>query len=108
MISGLGRKPCGRFQLSRATLYRLFEPDGGLSRYIQDQRLHRAVMRLISSDFRNARMIDFAVDFHFSSDTTFVRAFHRQFGLPPGEVRHLANRMASPGGRLMALAFVKK
>src|SRR5262249_27356971 len=39
---------CRRFQISRATLYRLFEPDGGLWRYIQDQRLHRAFQKLAS------------------------------------------------------------
>ena len=98
---------CGHFRLSRATLYRLFEPDGGLSRYIQDQRLNRAFRRLLSPAFRKARMIDFAVDFHFSSDATFVRAFRRQFGLTPGEVRHLANRMASPDAALWPWQLLK-
>jgi AraC-like DNA-binding protein len=81
---------CGRFQLSRATIYRLFEPEGGLWRYIQDQRLGRAFWRLASPTSEQTRMIDIAVDFHFSSDTTFVRAFRRRFGVTPGEVKHLA------------------
>ena len=34
-------------------------------------------------------MIDLAIDFRFSSDTTFVRAFRRRFGVTPGEVKQL-------------------
>jgi AraC-like DNA-binding protein len=83
-------KLCRRFQISRATLYRLFESDGGLWRYVQEQRLNRAFMRLISPASRRDRLIDLAMDCHFSSDATFVRAFRRQFGLTPGEVRRLA------------------
>jgi AraC-like DNA-binding protein len=89
---------CRRFQLSRATLYRLFETEGGLSRYIQDQKLNLAFKRLISPAFRETRIIDFAADFNFASDTTFVRAFRRQFGLTPGEIRHLASSRAGTAG----------
>lgn len=81
---------CRRFRLSRATLYRLFEPEGGFARYIQERRLHRAFMRLISPVGWPSRMIDLAVDHHFSSDNTFIRAFRRHFGLTPGEARELA------------------
>jgi AraC-like DNA-binding protein len=81
---------CRRFGLSRATLYRLFEPEGGFTRYVQERRLHRAFMRLISPTDRPARMIDLAVDHHFSSDNTFIRAFRRHYGLTPGEARELA------------------
>jgi AraC-like DNA-binding protein len=81
---------CRQFRLSRATLFRLFEPEGGLWSYIQDQRLNRAFSLLVSPASGSARMVDLAVDFKFSSDTTFVRAFRRHFGLTPGEVRRLA------------------
>ena len=87
---------CRRFKLSRATLYRLFESEGGLWRYIQDQRLNRAFARLASPAAVPARMIDLAVDFHFASDTTFVRAFRRRFGITPGEVRYLSALNAEP------------
>ncbi len=40
-------------------------------------------------------------------DATFVRAFRRQFGLTPGEVRHLANRMASPDAGLWPWQLLK-
>lgn len=79
-----------RFGLSRASLYRLFGPDGGLARYVQDQRLNRALRLLISPSARSLRLIDLAVDFQFSGDSTFVRAFRKQFGLTPGEIRDLS------------------
>ncbi|HEY8336621.1 MAG TPA: helix-turn-helix domain-containing protein [Tardiphaga sp.] len=76
-----------RFHLSRASLYRLFGPDGGLARYVQDQRLNRALRLLIAPGTRGNRLIDLAVDLQFSGDSTFVRAFRRQFGMTPGEIR---------------------
>lgn len=79
-----------RFQLSRASLYRLFGADGGLARYVQDQRLNRALRLLISPGTRSKRLIELAVDLQFSGDSTFVRAFRRQFGVTPGEVRELS------------------
>ncbi len=79
-----------RFNISRASLYRLFGPDGGLARYVQDQRLNRALRMLISPSARSQRLIDLAVEFQFSGDSTFVRAFRKQFGLTPGEIRELS------------------
>ncbi|MGO4712208.1 helix-turn-helix domain-containing protein [Bradyrhizobium sp. 2TAF24] len=81
---------CQRFEISRATLYRLFEADGGLAHYIQEQRLNRALMLLIAPAAQGRRLIDLAVDLQFSSDSTFVRAFRQKFGLTPGEVRKRA------------------
>ena len=81
---------CQRFQISRASLYRLFEADGGLARYVQEQRLNRALSLLISPLGRGKRLIDLAVQLQFSSDSTFVRAFRRQFGRTPGEIREMA------------------
>jgi AraC-like DNA-binding protein len=89
---------CRRFRLSRATLYRLFESEGGLAHYIQERRLHRAFMQLISPAGRRMRIIDLAVDSHFSSDNTFIRAFRRRFGLTPGEARDLAAGRAPAAG----------
>ncbi len=79
-----------RFQLSRASLYRLFEADGGLARYVQDRRLNRALRLLVAPGARSKRLIELAVDLQFSGDSTFVRAFRRQFGVTPGEIRELS------------------
>ncbi|KJC47125.1 AraC family transcriptional regulator [Bradyrhizobium sp. LTSP885] len=81
---------CRRFEISRASLYRLFEADGGLARYIQEQRLNRALRLLVSPRSRSNRLIDLALDLQFSSDSSFVRAFRRHFGITPGEVRELS------------------
>jgi AraC-like DNA-binding protein len=82
---------CERFQISRASLYRLFEADGGFTYYVQEQRLNRALMLLIAPAARRKRLIDLAVELQFSSDSTFVRAFRQKFGLTPGEIRKLAD-----------------
>ncbi len=80
---------CRQFQISRASLYRLFEADGGLAHYISEQRLNHALQLLISSGAQDKRLIDLAVELRFSSDSTFIRAFRRKFGLTPGELRDL-------------------
>lgn len=81
---------CRRFQIPRASLYRLFEADGGLARYVREQRLNRALILLIAPTAQGRRLIDIALDLRFSSDSTFVRAFRRKFGLTPGEIRELS------------------
>jgi AraC-like DNA-binding protein len=85
---------CRRFRLSRATLYRLFEPDGGLWHHLQEQRLTRA-FRLLASSSVETKIMDLAVAFRFSSDSTFARAFRRRFGVAPGEIRQLARSGAA-------------
>jgi len=78
------------FGWSRATLYRLFEPDGGLMKYIQRRRLQRAYAALVSPAHAHRRILDIALDCHFASDATFNRAFRRTYGVPPGELRDLS------------------
>jgi AraC-like DNA-binding protein len=81
------------FGTSRASLYRLFETEGGLCHYIQQRRLLRAFSLLLSVEHAPRRILDLALDFRFASDATFNRAFRLRFGLPPGEVRNLARVM---------------
>lgn len=86
---------CRRFGLSRATLYRLFKPEGGLGRYILQRRLRRSLGQLASPQHHHWSIIDFALDNRFGNDASFIRAFRRQFGVTPGEVRVQAEA-ASP------------
>jgi AraC-like DNA-binding protein len=81
---------CARSGWSRATVYRLFEAEGGLARYIRQRQLHRAFRELMRGLRPGRRILDLALDCQFASEATFCRAFRRMFGIPPGEVRELA------------------
>ncbi len=97
---------CRHFQISRATLYRLFEADGGLAHYVREQRLNLAFRRLISPAEQDNRLIDLAIGMHFSSDSTFIRAFRRKFGLTPGQLRELADDWLNETGAVPAIDTV--
>lgn len=97
---------CRQFRLSRASLYRLFEADGGLTRYVQERRLARALRLLVAPGERHERLIDLAVDLRFSSDSTFVRAFRRQFGVTPGEIREISRAWHRDAGTMAGPADV--
>ena len=88
---------CRQFGLSRATLSRLFESEGGLGHHIQQRRLHRGFVMLCSPAYRHWRIIDIALECNFSSDATFIRAFRQMFGVTPGEVRAGLNLDAKAG-----------
>lgn len=81
---------CRRFGVSRASLYRMFEPHGGLMHYVQDRRMKRAFAMLVAPEHRHRRLIDIAGDCQFASDATFARAFRRHYGHAPGEIRAAA------------------
>jgi len=97
---------CRHFHISRATLYRLLEAEGGLAHYVQEQRLNLAFQRLISPSAQDVRLIELAVDIRFSSDSTFIRAFRRKFGLTPGELRELADTWLRETGAVPAVDTV--
>jgi AraC-like DNA-binding protein/mannose-6-phosphate isomerase-like protein (cupin superfamily) len=97
---------CRHFQISRATLYRLFEADDGLAHYVREQRLNLAFRQLLSPAAQDTRLIDLAVGMRFSSDSTFIRAFRRKFGLTPGELRELADTWLRETGAVPAIDTV--
>lgn len=75
---------CDLFNMSRATLYRMFEEDGGVRRRIQDRRLFSAMWDLATDGVRRGRLSQVAEKWGFSSDANFNRAVKKVFGLPPG------------------------
>lgn len=73
-----------QFGLSRATLYRLFDADGGVASYIRERRLLRA-MKLLGASGGRPRISSVAYATGFSDEKTFSRAFRRRFGFLPRE-----------------------
>lgn len=72
--------------LSRSRLYRLFEPSGGVASYIRHRRLLDAHAAL--ADFSNPRrIVEIGEQYGFSGPAEFSRAFKREFGYTPTEVR---------------------
>lgn len=79
--------------VSRTRLYRLFEPVGGVNRYIQHRRLLDAHSALANPN-EQRRILEIAEQRCFDS-ADFSRAFKREFGYSPSEVRK-GMRIGSP------------
>ena len=75
--------------MSRSNLYRLFEDTGGVARYIRRERLLEA--RAVLTDPASTQSISsIADDLCFADASSFSRAFKREFGHSPGELRSAA------------------
>lgn len=72
--------------LSRSKLYRLFEMSDGVMHYIQRRRLAAAHAALASSS-DTRRILEIAESYCFGDAAQFSRAFRREFGYTPSEVR---------------------
>ena len=79
------------FGLSRRKAYRLFEPVGGFTTYVNRRRLQRALQSLRSVDWRHVPISEIGMAHGFSNPENFSRAFRREYGLSPREVRQLAD-----------------
>ncbi|RAR65936.1 AraC family transcriptional regulator [Paraburkholderia unamae] len=78
------------FGMSRATLYRLFEPEGGFATYVRERRLRRCREWLADPARRALPIADIAAAHGFADAANFTRAFRRSIGLSPRAVRMLA------------------
>jgi AraC-like DNA-binding protein len=91
---------CRTLRISRATLYRLFEPDGGVAQFIRQQRLLRAHMELASASTK-LTLERLADNLGFNGASQFSRSFRTQFGYSPSEVGRLGLRGTSaPASRV--------
>ncbi|MCO6187926.1 helix-turn-helix domain-containing protein [Rhizobium sp. L1K21] len=72
--------------LSRSSLYRLFEPAGGVAKIIRESRM-RAAARAIAEGDIHVRIGDVADRYCFSSDAQFSASFKTYFGCTPSEFR---------------------
>ena len=79
---------CQHFGFSRARLYRLFAPVGGVAGYIREARLRRCYDELAQRGVpgRPRRVIDVAMRWGFGSQSHFSRLFRQTFGVCPGDV----------------------
>jgi len=79
------------FGLSRASLYRLFEPVGGVACYIRTRRLVRARNELTAPGLQDRRIGPIAYGAGFQSIPAFNRAFREAFGETPRNARKPEN-----------------
>lgn len=78
-----------RLRIGRSTLYRLFEPHGGVAGYIRQRRLARAA-DMLSRPGHRERIAVIARRCGFPDQASFSRAFRTAFGCPPSEFYLLA------------------
>jgi AraC-like DNA-binding protein len=78
---------CRTFSLSRASLYRIFVPFGGVAAYVRNQRLSHAFTSLMTPVNNHRRIGEIAFDWGFRGEAHFSRAFREAFGLTPSEAR---------------------
>jgi AraC-like DNA-binding protein len=98
VASDLGVERLARtFGLSRASLYRLFEPVGGVASYVRTRRLGRARQELLAAGLDNRRIGPIAYQSGFRSVAAFNRAFRELYGEAPRDARK--NRFKPPASR---------
>ena len=89
------------FGLSRASLYRLFEPVGGVASTIRSARLNRAYQDIVATESANRRIAPVAYRLGFKNLNAFNRLFKETYGVSPGAARDRALRGLAdlrPGG----------
>jgi len=79
---------CTTFHMSRATLYRIFNPhrSGGVASLIKQRRLARLHTMLVRG-YDHRSLADIAFDYGFQTGAHFSREFRRAYGYPPSELR---------------------
>jgi AraC-like DNA-binding protein len=80
--------------LSRRTIYRLFQHEGGLGAYIRHVRLRAAADELVAWPGVPVQDIAYAHGFRSASD--FTRAFRRAYGFAPQDIRQYHDGVRVP------------
>ena len=76
---------CEGFGVSRTTLYRIFEQEGGIAHHIR-RRLEGALMELSQNPPRRGLIGEVALRWAFPDIAEFSRQFRAQFGFRAGAV----------------------
>ena len=84
-----------QLRISRSALYRAFESVGGVAGYILRKRLRAAHAELVAFNDRQVQEIAYRNGFKLASD--FTRAFRREFGVSPREMRERVRRRSTAG-----------
>ena len=77
---------CRQFPASCATIYREFARDGGLMRFITNQRLWKAHGELTVAPGDRGSVAEIAERYAFSDAGSFTRAFRNKFGHAPSDL----------------------
>lgn len=88
---------CGAFGLSRPTLYRLFQGEGGVQAYIQRRRVMACFRALSSPHQLHRRIYEVALDFTLDNPSHMAVLFRQHFGMSPREVREAARHRLALG-----------
>jgi AraC-like DNA-binding protein len=83
---------CRKLGVSRAKLYRAFEPMGGVSSYVHQRRLARASQLITDPAHAHERVGAIAARCGFGNVSVFSRAFRQAYGMPPTEMRDALER----------------
>ncbi|MCQ4159582.1 helix-turn-helix domain-containing protein [Roseomonas sp. GC11] len=85
-----------QFGVSRPTLYRLFEPYGGVASYIRRRRLERCFQEITAAVPERRRIAEIAYGWGFRNEAAFSRSFREAFGMSPREARMAGNLRPVP------------
>lgn len=80
--------------LPRATLYRLFEHEGGVEAYIRNRRLRAAAFDLVKHPQLSITEVAYSLGFKNLPD--FTRAFKRTYDLSPSDLRTTSQQLILP------------
>jgi AraC-like DNA-binding protein len=80
---------CQVFGASRATIYRLFAPEGGVTKYVCERRLVHAFRQLRSTPAERGRVKCVAESLGFNDHSHFNRLFRRKYNIAPSDAMGL-------------------
>jgi AraC-like DNA-binding protein len=92
---------CRLTGMSRSLLYRLMESQGGVTRFIRRQRLRESHAALCDP-IGNKSITAIAEELCFTDASEFSRAFRREFGASPSDMRAAARAGLIPSAGLKA------
>lgn len=84
------------FGVSRAQIYRLMEPLGGVASYIRRLRLQHSMAALCDPLLAHQNISEIAYRSGFNHLTTFYRSFRETFGVSPKDAREKGGLFLQP------------